>query len=118
MPTLVTKARESGGTAEFLRSLAEQKRRAEDPQEQAPISDAVAETSEQPDQKPKETIKSVDVAGDDMFSAHDFDITIDLEVPPPTTTVSVTPKPIPQMKEGAPRRSLNLEDYKKRRGLI
>lgn len=31
--------------------------------------------------------------------------------------VMVTPKPVANMKE-APRRSLNLEDYKKKRGLI
>jgi len=53
----------------------------------------------------------------DLFSAHDFDITIDLEVPLPSQPVMVTPKPVANMKE-APRRSLNLEAYKKKRGLI
>lgn len=71
----------------------------------------------------------------DLFSAHDFDIKIDLEVPLPSKLwnktlncwcltfsfaaqpVVVTPKPVPGLKE-APRRSLNLEDYKKKRGLI
>ena len=50
----------------------------------------------------------------DLFNVHDFDIKIDLDVPggnvssaKPTTSV-----------ETAPRRSLNLQDYKKRRGLI
>lgn len=32
--------------------------------------------------------------------------------------VSVTPKPVNPVKENGPRRSLNLEDYKKKRGLI
>ncbi|KZS15865.1 RNA polymerase-associated protein Rtf1 [Daphnia magna] len=53
----------------------------------------------------------------DLFSAHDFDIKIDLEVPLPSQPVVVTPKPVANLKE-APRRSLNLEDYKKKRGLI
>ncbi|XP_075214712.1 RNA polymerase-associated protein Rtf1 [Lycorma delicatula] len=55
---------------------------------------------------------------DDLFSAHDFDIKIDLEVPLPNNPVSVTPKPMTTMKDSGPRRSLNLEDYKKKRGLI
>lgn len=54
---------------------------------------------------------------DDLFSAHDFDIKIDLELPLPTTTVSVTPKANTTHSLG-PRRSLNLQDYKKKRGLI
>ena len=53
----------------------------------------------------------------DLFSAHDFDIKIDLEVPLTAQPVVVTPKPVPNIKE-APRRSLNLEAYKKKRGLI
>jgi len=32
--------------------------------------------------------------------------------------VSVTPKPVSTVKDTGPRRSLNLEDYKKKRGLI
>ncbi|PSN44686.1 hypothetical protein C0J52_15640 [Blattella germanica] len=55
---------------------------------------------------------------DDLFSAHDFDIKIDLEVPLPNNPVSVTPKPVNIVKDTGPRRSLNLEDYKKKRGLI
>lgn len=55
---------------------------------------------------------------EDLFNAHDFDITIDLEVPIPNNPVSVLPKPINNIKDTGPRRSLNLEDYKKKRGLI
>ncbi|CAH0381652.1 unnamed protein product [Bemisia tabaci] len=55
---------------------------------------------------------------DDLFSAHDFDIKIDLEVPIPSNPVSITPKHSVSMKDNGPRRSLNLEDYKKKRGLI
>ncbi|XP_020288201.1 RNA polymerase-associated protein RTF1 homolog [Pseudomyrmex gracilis] len=55
---------------------------------------------------------------EDLFNAHDFDITIDLEVPISNNPVSVLPKPINNIKDTGPRRSLNLEDYKKKRGLI
>lgn len=80
---------------------------------------------------------------EDLFNAHNFDITIDLEVPIPSkyitievfffplprtlndakflltgNPVSILPKPINNIKDTGPRRSLNLEDYKKKRGLI
>ncbi|EFN72722.1 RNA polymerase-associated protein Rtf1 [Camponotus floridanus] len=81
---------------------------------------------------PHPTVDSVSTANDkengqeskkkqsteDLFNAHDFDITIDLEVPIPSNPVSVLPKPINNIKDTGPRRSLNLEDYKKKRGLI
>ncbi|XP_055917384.1 RNA polymerase-associated protein Rtf1 [Eupeodes corollae] len=51
-----------------------------------------------------------------LYSLHDFDI--DLDVPLPVNSVTVVPKPIPKVNEAAPKRSLNLEDYKKKRGLI
>uniref|UniRef100_A0A2R5LKV4 Putative rna polymerase-associated protein rtf1 n=1 Tax=Ornithodoros turicata TaxID=34597 RepID=A0A2R5LKV4_9ACAR len=53
----------------------------------------------------------------DMFSAHDFDIKIDLDV-----SASAAPSPVARPSGGvrpsAPKRSLNLEEYKKLRGLI
>ncbi|XP_063698088.1 RNA polymerase-associated protein Rtf1 [Culicoides brevitarsis] len=51
-----------------------------------------------------------------LYLLHDFDI--DLDVSLPATTVNVVPKPLEKIKETAPKRSLNLEDYKKKRGLI
>ncbi|CAG9864528.1 unnamed protein product [Phyllotreta striolata] len=67
----------------------------------------------------KETKKvslPLQVTQDDLFSAHDFDIKIDLEVPLAATPVNVVPKAV--TKDLAPKRSLNLQDYKKKRGLI
>ncbi|XP_015751507.1 PREDICTED: RNA polymerase-associated protein RTF1 homolog [Acropora digitifera] len=58
---------------------------------------------------------------DDLFSAHNFDITINLNIPTPgaeSRPAVATPRPANTERDGAPRRSLNLEDYKKRRGLI
>ncbi|XP_011502921.1 PREDICTED: RNA polymerase-associated protein Rtf1 [Ceratosolen solmsi marchali] len=54
----------------------------------------------------------------DLFNAHNFDIMIDLEVPIANNPVNVLPKPVNSIKDSGPRRSLNLEDYKKKRGLI
>ncbi|XP_060534503.1 RNA polymerase-associated protein Rtf1 isoform X2 [Cylas formicarius] len=67
-------------------------------------------------EKAKQVEKQPQVSQEDLFSAHDFDIKIDLEVPLPTTTVNVLPKAT--TKDLAPKRSLNLQDYKKKRGLI
>jgi RNA polymerase-associated protein RTF1 len=57
---------------------------------------------------------------DDLYSAHDFDINIDLAVPEPAGgSVPLPVKATPTVvKDSAPKRSLNLSDYKKRRGLI
>ena len=72
----------------------------------APSTSAVADSAAPPKAK----------AGD-LFSVHDFDIKIDLQVPLPSQPVVFTPKLVPSVKE-APRCSLNLQDYKKKRGLI
>ncbi|KAG8234193.1 hypothetical protein J437_LFUL007353 [Ladona fulva] len=70
------------------------------------------------EKKDSSSSSSVKMKTDDLFTAHDFDIKIDLEVPLPNNPVSVTPKPMNPVKDTGPRRSLNLEDYKKKRGLI
>ncbi|KAF7251997.1 hypothetical protein EYD10_02590 [Varanus komodoensis] len=62
--------------------------------------------------------KSASDLSEDLFKVHDFDVKIDLQVPSSESkTLAITSK-APPAKDGAPRRSLNLEDYKKRRGLI
>lgn len=60
---------------------------------------------------------------DNLFSAHDFDIEIDLDGPIfsksfDSASTAVMPKPVMNVKDSGPKRSLNLEDYKKKRGLI
>ncbi|EEB12218.1 RNA polymerase-associated protein RTF1, putative [Pediculus humanus corporis] len=55
---------------------------------------------------------------EDLFSAHNFDITIDLDVPIPSNPIDVSAKPVNFVRDSGPKRSLNLEDYKKKRGLI
>lgn len=103
----------------------------QEPQEQIaePVEIPIEKTEAPAPQQP------VQVTQDDLFSAHDFDITIDLEVPLPSNylpyifmyfyvtitfflgaPVSVTPKAT--ANSIGPKRSLNLQDYKKKRGLI
>ncbi|CRK92996.1 CLUMA_CG006588, isoform A [Clunio marinus] len=57
-------------------------------------------------------------SAENLYSLHDFEI--DLDVPVPISNVAAFPKPVEKMQDSGPkiRRSLNLEDYKKKRGLI
>lgn len=83
-----------------------------------PTATVTAKDKEKPEMDKKKDPARPPGKTDDLFSAHDFDIKIDLEVPLPNNPVSVTPKPVSMVKDTGPRRSLNLEDYKKKRGLI
>ncbi|KAJ4922538.1 hypothetical protein JOQ06_021833 [Pogonophryne albipinna] len=68
--------------------------------------------------KEKDNLKLNAELSEDLFKVHDFDVKIDLQVPnAEAKSLSVSSNALP-VKDGAPRRSLNLEDYKKRRGLI
>lgn len=68
--------------------------------------------------KDKDVPKPNTDLSEDLFKVHDFDVKIDLQVPnAEAKSLSVSSNALP-VKDGAPRRSLNLEDYKKRRGLI
>lgn len=72
----------------------------------------------QASQKDKDVTKPTSDLSEDLFKVHDFDVKIDLQVPnAEAKSLSVSSNALP-VKDGAPRRSLNLEDYKKRRGLI
>ncbi|XP_016364091.1 RNA polymerase-associated protein RTF1 homolog [Sinocyclocheilus rhinocerous] len=72
----------------------------------------------QPSQKDKDVTKPNSDLSEDLFKVHDFDVKIDLQVPnAEAKSLAVSSNALP-VKDGAPRRSLNLEDYKKRRGLI
>lgn len=60
-------------------------------------------------------------SGDKLYELHNFDIDLDMQMPMPTSvTTPALPKPVEKTQDTAPkiRRSLNLEDYKKKRGLI
>uniref|UniRef100_A0A3Q3KJU4 RNA polymerase-associated protein RTF1 homolog n=1 Tax=Monopterus albus TaxID=43700 RepID=A0A3Q3KJU4_MONAL len=75
-------------------------------------------SSGQTNPKDKDVPKPTTDLSEDLFKVHDFDVKIDLQVPnAEAKSLSVSSNSLP-VKDGAPRRSLNLEDYKKRRGLI
>lgn len=71
---------------------------------------------------------SLSMQKEDLFDAHNFDIEIDVDTSivgnatTPGSGAMVTPlnigKPASREGGGAPKRSLNLDDYKKKRGLI
>ncbi|XP_065161988.1 RNA polymerase-associated protein Rtf1 isoform X2 [Atheta coriaria] len=87
------------------------------PEEAAEPTPTAAPTPvEKPVEKEKEKAPA-QISQDDLFSAHDFDIKIDLELPPPQT-VNVTANTTSTNNVNGPKRSLNLQDYKKKRGLI
>ncbi|XP_034105298.1 RNA polymerase-associated protein Rtf1 [Drosophila albomicans] len=73
-----------------------------------------------PGKKKNETSTSSAKATDgkdySLYSLHDFDI--DLDVPLPVNSSNALPKPANKPTETVSKRSLNLEDYKKKRGLI
>lgn len=57
-------------------------------------------------------------SGENLYSLHDFDIELDVTLPLPINNAPVLPKPKVQEETPKLRRILNLEDYKKKRGLI
>lgn len=86
-----------------------------------PDDDITDTLSPKPQQKQTiDQIEHINKTGDkknyNLYSLHDFDI--DLDVTVPVNAVNNLPKPVPKITETTTKRSLNLEDYKKKRGLI
>lgn len=95
-------------TSEFL---AEYTKKEKERQEQD-ASKVKSEAEKKVDESTKDPV-------DDLFSAHDFDITIDLDVSGQNSAANVNLKPVTNIKPTTgPKKSLNLADYKKKRGLI
>ena len=67
-------------------------------------------------EKKVELKKEERAAVNSLFDVHDFDVQIDVDVP--SGPVLSAGSNSTDQRDSAPRRSLNLEDYKKRRGLI
>ncbi|XP_030854817.1 RNA polymerase-associated protein RTF1 homolog [Strongylocentrotus purpuratus] len=119
-PQLVTKARED--TADILKRLEEERlmqqkvekdKKQEEELKKKMDEDIIASLTQEA-VPAKVTDRKV---SEDLFQAHDFDIKIDLDVSIPDS------RPMSAINEerepvGAPRRSLNLDEYKKMRGLI
>ncbi|KAG1651555.1 RNA polymerase-associated protein RTF1 [Nymphon striatum] len=114
-PNLVmNKSRDAQSTSELLQKLAAEQKADLDKKEK----EVAAKEEEIRISKKERADEIEDANSKDLFSAHDFDIKIDLNVPL-STTVNVTPKPSQNIRDvGGPKRSLDLQAYKKRRGLI
>ncbi|KAJ8332465.1 hypothetical protein SKAU_G00426380 [Synaphobranchus kaupii] len=112
-PTMVSNARDPSVHAAILAHLNQKYGSGSEP-------DSVLEKNIQGHlgQKDKDATKTTSDLSEDLFKVHDFDVKIDLQVPnAEAKSLSVSSNALP-VKDGAPRRSLNLEDYKKRWGLI
>lgn len=71
--------------------------------------------------KKKKAMLEKGASKEDLFDAHDFDIEIDVDTTSgPSNPVNVNLKPVSLTSKsaGPAKRSLNLDDYKKKRGLI
>jgi len=76
-------------------------------------------TKKEKDIKDEEEKKENKPLIDDLFSSHNFDVDIDLNVASPNNATNVNVKPVVHAKkDNGPKKSLNLADYKKKRGLI
>ncbi|KAM6158576.1 uncharacterized protein ACDL77_023116, partial [Rhynchocyon petersi] len=62
--------------------------------------------------------KSGSDLSEDLYKVHDFELNVDVQVPSAESKTWAMTAKAPPAKHGAPRRSLNLEDYKKQRGLF
>uniref|UniRef100_A0A7N8X3K2 RNA polymerase-associated protein RTF1 homolog n=1 Tax=Mastacembelus armatus TaxID=205130 RepID=A0A7N8X3K2_9TELE len=112
-PTMVSNARDPSVHAAILAHLNQKYGSGSTPD---PTS--AEKNKGQPNLKDKDVPKPTTDLSEDLFKVHDFDVKIDLQVPnAEAKSLSVSSNALP-VKDGAPRRSLNLEDYKKRRGLI
>lgn len=115
-PMLVTKSREAAINAEILQKLQQQRL-----QEERVKKQQEEEEERRKNEEIKQKMKVANAVqqqrfGDDLFTAHNFDIKIDLALPlPASSSSSSRPSPAGRV---APKRSLNLEEYKKMRGLI
>lgn len=69
--------------------------------------------------KVKEKRSEEHSSAENLYSLHDFEIELDV-LPGNMANVAALPKPVEKIQDSGPkmRRCLNLEDYKKKRGLI
>lgn len=128
-PTLVTKARDPEMEAKAQERLAEKRKQDEATRrkslEEMGNIDQKMETSDQnqyPNLLSSTSLDKSDKGGrrssEDLFAVHDFNIEIDLDVPASNPAMAANSRGLQPIKEAAPKRSLNLAEYKKMKGLI
>ncbi|KAH3850855.1 RNA polymerase-associated protein RTF1 homolog [Dreissena polymorpha] len=126
-PTLVTKARDPATVVAAANAALDVKKKKEDEEKRkrlveqnigqnlASLKADSGANMLQPISKAKTLDKQISV---DPFADHDFEINLDMDLSTTNSAISVQNRQPPQFKQGAPKRSLNLDDYKKMKGLI
>jgi len=87
-----------------------------------PLDEGIESTSEIDSLLFTPVLKKIEIPNNisedaDLFNIHNFDVQIDVPIPE-TRSLSLTPKPLVGQRDGLSRRSLNLDEYKKRKGLM
>ncbi|XP_063608059.1 RNA polymerase-associated protein Rtf1-like isoform X1 [Penaeus indicus] len=120
-PTMVTKTKEPEVVSSEMLLRLEQERKVKQEEEKKKKEEEAAKRKQEDEKKKDDERKRVQA--EDLFAAHDFDVKIDLDVSMPATAPLAPKATIGNATNGssigtAPKRSLNLEEYKKKKGLI
>ncbi|XP_047480641.1 RNA polymerase-associated protein Rtf1-like [Penaeus chinensis] len=120
-PTMVTKTKEPEVISSEMLIRLEQERKVKQEEDKKKKEEEVAKRKQEDERKKDDERKRVQA--EDLFAAHDFDVKIDLDVSMPATAPLAPKATIGNATNGsslgtAPKRSLNLEEYKKKKGLI
>ena len=119
-PRMVTKP-SIQSSQDLLKALAAEK---ENQEKQKAAAAAAAAAEAKGNEPPMKKAKTEENSKEDLFDAHDFDIEIDVDtnvgpsVTNPQLNVDMKPVAAASKDSGPSKRSLNLDDYKKKRGLI
>ncbi|KPJ02036.1 PREDICTED: RNA polymerase-associated protein Rtf1 [Papilio xuthus] len=121
-PVMNFKSHQGGRSQELMRNeeaaLEEQRLREEEErvERERQERDRLILQENEPERPKREKTGSSDNTS--LYSLHDFDINIDLDLPV-AKSMNAQPKQVTgKVKETGPKRSLNLDEYKKRHGLI
>ncbi|KAK3597427.1 hypothetical protein CHS0354_040165 [Potamilus streckersoni] len=117
-PTIVTKSREANMDPEVFKKLEEERKKRQQEQVEKAVSLPKIETPQENKNSESGPPKPERQLSDDPFAVHDFDVKIDLDEATMNQNMVVQNRPHPGGRDGAPKRSLNLEEYKKLKGLI
>ncbi|XP_068214791.1 RNA polymerase-associated protein RTF1 homolog [Palaemon carinicauda] len=120
-PTMVTKTKEPEVVSSEMLMKLEMERKNKMEESKKKKEEEVVKRKIDDEKKKEDERKRVQA--EDLFAAHDFEVTIDLDVSVPASDPvgsrgSLGPATNGNSLNSAPRRSLNLEEYKKKKGLI
>lgn len=120
-PTMVTKSKEPEIFSSEMLMKVEMERKLKIEESKKKKEDEMTKKKTEDERKKDDERKRVQA--EDLFAAHDFDVKIDLDVTMPASAPLTPRGGVGGATNGnninsAPRRSLNLEEYKKKKGLI